>query len=254
MEIQRIYKDRLWKALDFVLPPRCVMTGEIVDRQGMIDPKIWRDLHFISDPVCACCGFPFEFEVAEGDETGLLCGNCLVKRPVYASARAALVYDNISRGMILKFKHADQTHVVHAFVPWLRRVGADMLGKADYLVPVPLHRFRLIQRRYNQAALIAQALGRECGIPYLPDLLKRYKSTKSQGYLGYKERQQNVKNVFTIAPRHETVFAGKTIILIDDVYTTGATVKECAKALLKAGSKEVHVLAVARVVRAEFNG
>lgn len=238
-----------WKIIDAVLPPRCVVTGEIVDSQGMVDPTVWRDLHFISDPLCDCCGFPFEFETGDGEGEGVLCASCLVKRPAYTSARAALVYDDISRDMILKFKHADQLHAVHAFMPWLKRAGADMLEKADVIVPVPLHRFRLLQRRYNQAALIAQLLAKEWGLPYWPEAIKRSRSTPSQGYLGYKERQKNVRNAFTVPENAQ--LEDKTVLLVDDVFTTGATVKECAKALLKAGAKEVHVLAVARVVRPE---
>lgn len=233
----------LWRLVDTVLPPRCVVTGDIVDGQGMVAPQVWRDLQFISAPFCACCGLPFAFEMAEGT----LCTGCLTDKPPYTTARAALVYDDLSRDMVLKFKHADQTHAVHAFIPWLRRAGADMLAQGDVLIPVPLHRFRLLQRRYNQSALIAQALSASCGLPWLPAALSRSKATPSQGHLGYKERQKNVRNAFAIA--QPEAIQGKTVLLIDDVYTTGATVKECSKALLKAGAKDVHVLSVARVVR-----
>ena len=248
MQRLNIVKNGFWKAVDAILPPRCVVTGAVVDRPGMVDPAVWRELRFIGDPLCDCCGFPFDFAVAA---EGALCAACLADRPVYASARAALVYDDASRGLILKFKHADQTHAVHAFLPWLKRAGAGMLEDADFAVPVPLHRFRLLQRRYNQAALIAQALAKECSLAYLPDSLQRHKATPSQGYLGYKERQKNVKNAFTVPDRYQLLLKGKTILLVDDVYTTGATAKECAKALLKAGAGKVHILAVARVVRTE---
>ncbi len=243
----KIVETGLSAAVDAVLPPRCVVTGGVVDRQGMIDPQVWRDLSFISDPVCDCCGFPFEFDVGPGS----LCVSCLSSRPVYASARAALVYNDLSRNLILRFKYADQTHAAHAFIPWLKRVGGDMLGRADYIVPVPLHSFRLLRRRYNQAALIAQTLGKSCELPYLPQALKRQRPTPSQGKMDYKDRQKNVRNAFSVLPRYESCLQGKTIVLVDDVYTTGATVKECTKALLKAGAKEVHVLAVVRVVRAQ---
>jgi len=232
-----------WKIIDAILPPRCIVTGDIVDAQGMVAPQVWRDLSFIGDPVCDCCGFPFPF----GAETGSLCAHCLADRPVFASARAALVYDDASRGMILKFKHGDQTHAVQSFLPWLKRAGAGMLTRADVIVPVPLHRFRLLQRRYNQAALIAQALSKSCGLPYLPAGLRRTRATPTQGHLGYREREKNVRGAFIVTADVKD----KTVILVDDVYTTGATVKECTQALLKAGAKEVHVLAVARVVKAE---
>lgn len=238
-------KNGLWKAVDVVLPPRCVVTGEIVDRQGMIAPQVWAGLNFISDPVCGCCGFPFEFEVDKES----LCARCLAERPVFASARAALVYDDQSRSLLLRFKHGDQTHTVATFLPWLKRAGAGILEQADVLVPVPLHRFRLLQRRYNQAALIASALAKDCGLPWLPLALRRDRSTPSQGHLGFRERQKNVKGAFSVHPRSLPHVQGKTIVLVDDVFTTGSTASECAKVLLKAGAKDVHVLAVARVVR-----
>ncbi|MCB9996448.1 MAG: ComF family protein [Rhodospirillales bacterium] len=241
-------KSCFWTVVDAILPPRCLVTGDIVDRQGTVSPAAWRDLRFIAAPLCACCGIPFEFEVS-GESR---CAKCLSDPPPYQSARAALVYDEASRGMILKFKHGDQTHAALAFVPWLQRAGADMLAQADVIVPVPLHRFRLIQRRYNQAALIGQALSRASGIPDLPLALQRVKATRSQGHMGYKARKKNVKGAFRMAPRFAEEIKGKTVILIDDVYTTGATAGECAKALLAGGASAVHILAVARVVKPEF--
>jgi len=251
--IKRI-KHGLLQAVDTVLPPRCIVSGNIVDQQGMIDPHIWRELSFISDPLCTCCGYPFDFALSPDSAShnaanDVLCASCLGNRPVFNSARAALVYDDVSRDMVLKFKHADHTYAVHAFVPWLCRVGEDMLARADYIVPVPLHRFRLLQRRYNQAALIAAVLAKGCGLQSLPEVLKRRRATASQGHMNYKERRKNVRNAFAVPETAYPVIAGKNIVLVDDVYTTGATVKECTKALLKAGAAEVHVLAVARVVR-----
>ena len=231
--------------VDARLPPRCLVTGEVVDRQGTVAASVWRELRFISEPVCSCCGIPFDFEV----DPGACCTDCLTQPPYFSSARAAMVYDESSRAMILKFKHGDQTHAALAFVPWLRRAGADMLEKADYIVPVPLHRFRFLQRRYNQAALIGQALAKECGVVHLPLALQRIKATSSQGHMGYKARRKNVKGAFRAHPRAVAALRGKTVVLVDDVYTTGATAGECAKALLGAGVKAVHVLAVARVVR-----
>lgn len=245
-QLTHIVKTGFRMAVDAVLPPRCLVTGDPVDRQGAVSPQVWRGLRFISAPYCRCCGFPFEFAV----EGAALCAHCLASPPVFASARAPLVYDEGSREIVLKFKHADQTHAVHAFLPWLKRAGAEMLEKADVIVPVPLHRFRLLQRRYNQAALIAQALARDCGLPYRPLALMRCRPTPSQGHLGYKERQKNVKGAFQVPPGQVEALAGKTVILVDDVFTTGATARECTKALLAAGAREVHVLAVARVVRA----
>lgn len=235
-------------ALDTILPPRCALSGEAVDRQGMIVAKAWADLDFIADPMCETCGFPFEFEV----EKGSLCTSCLSHPPPFEQVRCALKYNDASRQLILGFKHADKIHNVLAFVPWMRRAGADMLAQADMLMPVPLHRWRLIGRHYNQAAIIAQALSRDTGVKHLPAGLKRVRATPSQGYLKAKERHKNVKRAFAVNPRYMAAVKGKHIVLIDDVYTTGATVKECTKTLLKAGAGRVDVLTLARVVRSDF--
>lgn len=237
----------LSRFIDAVLPPRCVVTGEIVERQGTIAPQAWSRIDFISAPFCACCGFPFEFTV----EAGALCAACLAEPPLYKSARAALVYNEKSRKLILAFKHGDQIHSVGAFVPWLQRTGQEMLAQADLLIPVPLHRWRLLARRYNQAALIAQALGKAAGLPVAPMALERVRATPSQGHLKAKDRFANVRKAFAVPPSYADFLKDRHIVLIDDVLTTGATVQECARVLLKAGAARVDVLTIARVVRAE---
>ena len=233
------------KMLDLALPPRCVVSGDPVDEQGMLAPSVWAGLRFIGSPQCKQCGLPFEYEVDEST----LCGTCIETAPAYTTARAALAYDDGSRDIILRFKHADQMHAVRAFLPWLKSAGAGFLNEADLIVPVPLHRWRLLKRRYNQAAVMGMTLGRDIGKPCIPDALLRTRSTPSQGHLKRDEREKNVKKAFAINERHKEAVKGKTIVLIDDVYTTGATVQECAKTLLRAGAKTVHVLTLARVVR-----
>lgn len=236
------------EALDTILPPRCVVTGDMVDRQGMISPDVWSKLSFIADPKCACCGFPFDFEVEEGS----LCASCIDYPPKFETARAALKYDDISRDMVLGFKHGDKLHAAKAFVPWLKMAGADILADADMLIPVPLHHWRLVKRRYNQSAVIAHALSKETNIPVVVDGLQRTRATPPQGHLSSKERFKNVKHAFAVNEKHLEALRGKTVVLIDDVYTTGATVNECTKVLLKAGALRVHVLTLARVARDGF--
>jgi len=239
-------------ALDTILPPRCVVTGEMVDRQGMIAPSAWSELDFINNPICEKCGVPFGFEVsAVESEGGSHCLQCLDYPPIYESARAAMKYNDQSRNMILGFKHADQTHNALAFVPWLKRAGADMLIGADAIIPVPLHRWRLLKRRYNQSSIMAHDLGRATNRPVIHEGLTRTRATQTQGHLNFEQRRKNVKSAFAVNEKHGQMIKGKTLILIDDVYTTGSTVKECAKALKKAGAKAVHVLTLARVVRYE---
>lgn len=221
------------------------MSGHVVEQQGQIASHVWADLNFIEKPYCRSCGIPFSYESQEQ----LICASCLDYPPPYHKARSALVYDETSRGLILAFKHGDQTQNALTFVPWLVRAGQDVIPQSDVIVPVPLHRWRLWRRRYNQAALIAKELAQALDMTYRPDILVRRKATQTQGHLSTKEREKNVKQAFVIHPDHGAMVKGKNILLIDDVYTTGSTVKECAKVLKKAGAARVNVLTVARTVR-----
>lgn len=241
---QEQFRSILWQIVDTVLPPRCIVTGDFVDRQGMVAPAAWLSLDFITDPFCNVCGFPFDFQVDEN----MLCTSCLESRPQYETARAALKYNDASRNMILGFKHADKLHFVESFVPWLKRCGDKMLAEADYIIPVPLHRWRLLSRRYNQSALIANALANETGHDYIADALVRVRATPPQGHMSAKDRFKNVRRAFIVNQRWTPEIKGKNVVLIDDVYTTGATVKECTKALLQAGVAKVNVLTLSRVV------
>ena len=232
-----------------ILPPRCPFTGEIVDTQGTVSAQVWGGLSFITDPFCYACGFPFEFAVPKGSSENL-CAGCLVDRPEFHKARAALVYNDASRDFILGFKHGDQTQAVVAMAPWLRNAGAELWKKTDIIVPVPLHRWRLLRRRYNQAALMGHAIAKESGKKFVPDGMIRTRATQTQGHLNASARKKNVKSAFGIHPKRMGHIRGKNVLLIDDVYTTGSTVRECTKALLQAGAAEVSVLTLARVVKA----
>lgn len=239
----------LRKTVDLVLPPRCIVTGDIVAAQGMTSPGAWAALQFISDPLCRVCGVPFGYEV----EKDTACAVCLAEVPHYTSARAPLKYDEASRDLILAFKHGDQTHYVRSFMPWLLTAGAAILDQAEVIVPVPLHRWRLLKRRYNQAALIAHMLAASRpGLKVLPQALRRVRATPSQGTLKAGERQKNVHRAFMIEERFKPALAQKNVVLVDDVLTTGATANECARVLLEAGAARVDVLAVARSVKDGF--
>jgi len=241
-------KQMLMQAVDVILPPRCPVTGDIVDAQGMVSAGAWAGLQFVADPICVACGIPFDFDDDETSGHGK-CLLCLENEPPFKHARAPLIYNDTSRDLILGFKHGDKTHVVQSFTPWLTRSGAQMLKEADYLIPVPLHRIRLLMRRYNQAALIAGVLSKATDIAHLPLALSRVRSTKSQGHLKTDERAKNVHKAFSVSPKYTDRLKGASVVLIDDVYTTGATVKECAETLKQSGVKEVNVLTLARVLK-----
>lgn len=245
--IARIATGAATLLLDSLLPPRCLCCGEAVDRQGGLCAACWVKLTFIAPPLCACCGLPFEYEAQEG----ALCGACLAAPPPFARARAVLAYDDGSRPLVLGFKHGDRIHAAKSYGIWLARAGKDLLADADRLLPVPLHRARLFHRRYNQAALLAQALSRHSGVPATPDLLQRHRSTPTQGGLDRQGRHRNVKGAFRLRPGQSAKeqVAGQRLVLIDDVMTTGATLAECTRVLLRAGAAQVDVLTLARVVQ-----
>lgn len=244
-------KKAIESGVDLVLPPRCLVSGEMVDKQGMLSASAWRGLSFIAEPYCSCCGqvFIFDDNDKSSDEDDTLCLYCLDNPPPYNTVRAALIYNDVSRGLILGFKHGDRTQMVRSFTPWMQKAGREMLEVADYIVPVPLHAQRLMARRYNQAALMAQDLSKASGVKHLPVALQRTRATPSQGYMNFSDRKKNVKKAFSVHPKYVSFVKDKRIILVDDVYTTGSTVRECARTLKENGAKEVHVLTLARVDR-----
>lgn len=234
-------------AVDAVLPPRCLGCGEVVEDPGTLCGRCWSGLTFLTPPCCACCGFPFPYAVA----AGTLCAACTQRRPAFDRARAVFRYDDASRGLVLGFKHADETHAAPAFGQWLARAGADLVAGADLIAPVPLHRWRLLSRRYNQSALLARAVAAAAAGRLAVDLLVRRRHTPQQGRLSASARRRNVRGAFAIRPQRAEAVAGRRILLVDDVLTTGATVEECARVLRRHGAAGVDVLTLARVVRAQ---
>ncbi|MCB9947377.1 MAG: ComF family protein [Rhodospirillaceae bacterium] len=231
-------------ALDIVLPPRCLACGTTIGATGALCHACWQQVTFLEPPLCACCGWPFDYAMAEG----AVCGACTATPPRFDRARAAIAYDDGSRAMVLGFKHGDQTHAAAAFAGWMARAGADLLRGDAVLAPVPLHRSRLFRRRYNQAALLAIALGRLAGCPVVPDLLVRRRRSPGQGHLSRTERRANVKGAFAVRRSAADRVAGRRIVLVDDVLTTGATAGECTATLRRAGAAAVDVLTLARVI------
>ena len=231
--------------VDAVLPPRYLSCGVVVTTGGSICPDFWTGIDFISDPFCTCCGIPLAYDPGPGG----LCGTCAREPPAFGGARSVMVYNDVSRKLILSFKHADRTDAAPVWGEWLARAGAELLAEADALVPVPLHRRRLISRRYNQAALIATALGRETGVPVWVNAMVRVRPTPSQGRMSCRQREDNVRGAFAVRNSFCERMGGSRIVLVDDVFTTGATLTACARALQKAGAESVDAITLARVTR-----
>ena len=231
--------------LDLLIPLRCVKCGILVEDKPGLCPTCWLKVPFISKPFCACCGLPFEFEI----DQNALCARCSYEQPVYTTARSVFAYTTESKDLILKFKHLDALSSVPLFAEWMANAIEER--KQALCIPVPLHWTRLFMRTYNQAALLAQKLASLTQWTYMPSVLVRNRRTPSQGYLSGKDRKKNVARAFSVPQKKRCHVVGKTIILVDDVFTTGATLNACAHSLLKAGAKEVHALTLARVVRAQ---
>ena len=230
--------------LDLLFPPLCIGCRTSVSQPGFC-AACWSGIQFLDGPGCRCCGLPFGVAL-EGDS---LCAACLAKPPAFDSARAILAYDEKSRGAILALKHADRLDLVPGFARWLSRSGAALLKDSDLVVPVPLHRLRLWRRRYNQSAELARRLARDWALSYDHSVLVRSRHTASQGAMASaRARRRNVLGAFKV-PDPQLV-AGRNILLVDDVLTTGATAQACARALKRAGAARVHVLVLARVVKA----
>jgi ComF family protein len=230
----------LWRgALDAVFPPQSIDGGPAL--AGGLSAAAWSRIQWLDGSVCDGCGVPFEYEI------GVRCAACLAKPRAFDRARASCIYDETSREPILKLKHADRTDLAPLFARWLSRAARDLIAEADAIAPVPLHPSRLLSRRYNQAAEIARPLARMAHVAYLPDALVRRRATDTQGGKSGSGRRRNVAGAFEVLPRKAAQVAGRRILLVDDVLTTGATAEGCARALKAAGALRVDVAVVARV-------
>jgi len=232
--------------LDLLLPPRCLGCGHPVDEQGRLCAECWSALAFLGGRLCRVCGVPMPEVSAEAP----LCGCCQDAPPAFERARAALQYEGSGRRLILRFKHGDRLDGAATYAGWMARAGAELLAGAELIVPVPLHRWRLVGRGYNQSAVLARALGRRSGKPVLVDALVKSRATESQQLLGAAERRRNITaDLFGLGGAAPDRVAGRRILLVDDVLTTGSTGDACAAALLRSGAAGVDVLTLARVVQ-----
>ena len=231
--------------LDFALPPRCPACGTIVSQPHLFCLACWNRLTFLGDPCCARCGLPFAYQSEEAAE----CGRCLSEPPHFDRLRAAVAYGPVARKVALKLKYSGRPGVAETLAGLMAR-HLRPVGDADpLLMPVPLHRWRLWSRGYNQAALIAQSLSRRSAIPAAPALLLRTRHTPPLRGLGRNERATAVRGAFALAEGAGPQIKGRHVVLIDDVFTSGATAGACARVLKRAGATRIDVLCWARVIQ-----
>jgi ComF family protein len=229
----------LRELLDFALPPRCAGCGTIVQEVHSFCPDCWTQVEFLGDSGCATCGMPLEATDAEE------CGACIARPPRIQRTRSAVAYDELSRSLAIRLKYGRKV----ALARTMARYMAPLIRSDDdsILVPVPLHRGRLWQRGFNQSALVAAEMSRRTGIQSVSRLLKRVKRTPALKGMSIAQRKRTVAGAFSVDPSAE--LAGRTVVLVDDVLTTGSTAEACAKALKRAGAERVELVSWARVIR-----
>lgn len=227
-----------------IYPPICANCGAFSNQHNALCAECWKDVRFIEKPYCEVSGHPFAFDLGEG----IVSADVIANPPPYKRARAAVVYDGAARKIVHLMKYKDRQELSNLMASWMVRAARDCLGDADFIIPVPLHRWRLMGRRFNQSAELARNLAQKTDKQYLSSALIRKRSTIPQVGLPAKARQDNVKGAFIVPEDKKSEVLGKRVILVDDVYTTGATVNAASRALLLAGAEEVSIVTFARVV------
>lgn len=244
-DLRRWTVGNLRYVADLFLPPICIRCHEPNSAHGVLCARCWQGIDFITPPLCDRLGLPLPY--ASGGDVPVS-SMALRHPPAYGRARAVARFDGVMRDLIHALKFGDRHEAVDLFGRLLRSAGAELLGGADLLVPVPLHHARLWKRRFNQSALLGGWLSTATGVPLELHALRRVTATASQVGLSRAERHRNVAAAFGIAPGAAARIAGKRVVLIDDVITTGATLDACARVLKDAGAAEVDCLALALVV------
>ncbi len=244
---------RLWEAagavarglIDLALPPQCLACHAPVAEVGALCPACWSRLRLIERPYCERLGIPFTYDLGPG----ALSAEAIADPPPFDRARAVAVYDDVARALVHGLKYRDRLELARWMGNWMARAGSEVVAQADVIVPVPLHRRRLWWRRYNQSALLARVLAERTGKPVAHGALLRIRPTAQQVGLSAEERDRNVRGAFRVAAEGKAGIANRRVLLIDDVYTTGATARAATRALIRAGAVGVDVLVFARVVK-----
>lgn len=231
-------------AVDAVYPPVCTGCGRMVGQHRGVCPACWATLRLIERPYCEVLGLPFSHDLG----AGILSADAIANPPVFDRLRSVAIHDGIARSLVHGLKYRDRTDLAIMMAGWMVRASDGTVEACDAILPVPLHAYRLWGRRFNQSAELARAIARLSGKPYLATALIRTKRTARQVGLGAAAREDNVRGAFAVTEAGKTALFGKRVVLVDDVYTTGATVSAATRALKKAGAGDVTVLTFARAM------
>jgi len=246
--LKKLASDMLAVPARLLFPPVCAGCRSIVSQPGALCGSCWPKLRFLERPWCAVMGTPFSHDMGEG----FLSAEAIANPPNFERARAAVAYSGVARRMVQGLKYSDRTDLAPWMARWMERAGADLIADAQVVVPVPLHWRRFLARRFNQSAELARAIALHAHLPFEPTAIQRVKRTRQQVGLALGERQDNVRAAFAVPPEREIAIRGRRVLVVDDVYTTGATVSSVTKALRKGGAQAVDVLTFARVLPGDF--
>ncbi len=233
-------------ALSFIYPARCLTCGTTVDSDFGLCGPCWRDTAFVGATACDSCGVPLPGVDASGS---LHCDGCLAMPKLWVQGRAALVYRDTGRKLVLALKHGDRQEIARPASLWMANAVQDIIPENTLIAPVPLHWMRMFKRRYNQSALLAKGLSVRLGHAWCADLLIRLRRTRPLDGMGGNERHTMLENAIQVHPKRRHRLAGRPILLVDDVMTSGATLTAATKACLDAGSGPVRVVTLARVAK-----
>ncbi|QOD38454.1 ComF family protein [Candidatus Wolbachia massiliensis] len=229
----------LEKVTNLIFPNVCVSCECIIDKGYDLCSECSKKINFLTEHYCNVCGSVISNNI-------YTCGKCIINLPPFKVLRSVFAYDEHSKNMIINFKFFDNLNYVKIYAKWMYQVNQDIFQDAEVIIPIPLHKMRLFKRKYNQAALLAKELSKLSNLPYIPLAIKRSRNTTPQASLSPKQREKNLKKAFKTS--NKEVIKNKIVILVDDVVTTGATVRSCSQEILNSGAREVRVLSLARTV------
>ena len=230
-----------------ILPPSCLACGDPTADEGGLCSRCWNGLAFIEQPYCDRLAIPFTFDFGEGS----LSTEAIADPPPFDRLRAAVIYNGIARELVHALKYRDHLELVQWMAGWMSRAGSDVIADADVIVAVPLHRRALWWRRFNQAAVLAMSVAGRANKTVAADAVRRVRPTDRQVGLGRSAREANVRGAFRVDDGGRAALAGRRVLIVDDVFTTGATIRAVTKAVRRAGARAVDALVFARVARGD---
>jgi len=241
---------RIWKriqtAVEVIYPPRCLGCGDLVVSDFGLCGACWAETPFIGGTVCESCGTPVP---GEADAYRTECDECMQTPRPWQDGRAALLYQGQARKLILALKHGDRPELARPAARWMAQAGREIFRPGMLIAPVPLHRARLIRRKYNQSALLARHVGQETGLTVCPDLLLRDKNTPVLDGKTARQRTETLSGAIKVHPKRRGLMQDRAVLLVDDVMTSGATLAACARVCRDAGANHISVLVLSRVAK-----